>query len=108
MNISVFSDNDRIMKSMTSDRRFEYRHDCLYNAASSIKAEAVMLKRSLIELIYKYHGDRSGRKGKKRSGEEPERKNNNEQNGRVSPMNYPRQINVNTNTVATSRGQWSR
>jgi len=24
------------------------------------------------------------------------------------PMNYPRQINVNTNTAATSRRQWSR
>lgn len=54
--MSVFPNNDRIMKSMTSDRRFEYRHDCLYNATSSIKAEAVMLKRSLVELIYKYHG----------------------------------------------------
>lgn len=54
--MSVFPDNDRIMKPMTSDRRFEYRHDCLCNAASSIKAEAVMLKRPLIELIYKYYG----------------------------------------------------
>lgn len=54
--MSVFPDNDRIMKSMTNDRRFEYRHDCLCNAASSIEEEAVVLKRSLVELIHKYHG----------------------------------------------------
>lgn len=53
--MSVFPDNDRIMKPMTSDRRFEY-HDCMCNAASSIKAEAAILKGSLIELMYKYHG----------------------------------------------------
>lgn len=72
----MFPDNDRIMKPMTSDRRFEYRHDCLCNAASSIKAEAVMLKRSL-SYRANIQGSRtrrycSGRKGKKRPDEEPE------------------------------------
>lgn len=41
-----FPHNDRVMVSMTSDRRFEYRHVCLY-AIYFIKAKADVEKRCL-------------------------------------------------------------
>lgn len=81
----MFPDNDRIMKPMTSDRRFEYRHDCLCNTASSIKVEAVMLKGSLVELIYEYHGLKGiAREERGRSGRTKNLKREQQRTGRPS------------------------
>lgn len=80
--MSVFPDNDRIMKPMTSDR-FEYRHDCLCNTASSIKVEAV--KGPLVELIYEYHGlEGIAREERGRSGRMKNLKREQQRTGRPS------------------------
>lgn len=98
-----FPHNDRVISivvSVTSDRRFEYRHVCLH-ATYSIKAKpnvGEMLIELIIQVPRKLEDIVRVEEGGTSRGRRIWRENKSKTTARSS-MNYPWQINVNTNTV---------